>query len=104
VGAHHSLVELLSSAQRSIQIEMFLIGRDATGRSLIEILERKARAGVEVRLLVDAFGAFHTRGSFLDGLRAAGGRWPPPCLPIHRRWSFNLRSHRKLVLVDGAAA
>ena len=62
----------------------------------------RARAGVEVRVMVDAVGSSQTPKRYFDRLRAAGGQmcWYHPL-----RWdtwqNLNQRSHRKLIVVDG---
>jgi len=102
-SAYRRLFEELERAQRSIRVATFILARDATGRALVELLARKAAAGVEVHLLLDALGSLGARGRFLAPLRRAGGHVASflPVLPLHRRWSANLRNHRKLAVIDG---
>ena len=96
------LLEILENAKRTIHITTFILGRDEVGRKIIKVLSRKAREGVEVRLLLDALGSLKTRGRFCQPLRDAGGKVGifMPMLPLHRKWSANLRNHRKVVIVD----
>ena len=84
----------------------FILGRDETGRSIIALLAKKAAAGVEVRLLLDALGCFRTSGEFVDSVRHAGGHVGifMPVLPLRRKWSANLRNHRKVLIVDDDTA
>lgn len=93
-------------AKYSIHITTFILGRDATGRRIIELLARRAREGVKVRLLLDALGCFRSSGSFADPLRAAGGEVGRfmPVMPFTSRGSANLRNHRKLAIFDGTRA
>lgn len=102
VKAYEALVTLLKDAQDSIEIATFILGRDEVGRALVQILAQKAGEGLEVRLLLDALGSLRTRGRFVRPLLDAGGRVGIflPLLPLRRRWSANLRNHRKLVVVD----
>jgi cardiolipin synthase len=103
VVAYTTLVRLLENARESIEIATFILGRDEVGRTIVELLARKARQGVEVRLLLDAYGCLLSRGSFVRPLKDAGGRVGVfmPMLPLRRRWSANLRNHRKMAIVDG---
>jgi len=99
------LVDLIESATRCIRIEMFILHPDPVGRDILERLARRAREGIEVRLLLDAVGSFTTRARFLEPLTAAGGR----VAFSGRLWRLlggraNQRNHRKIVLVDGARA
>lgn len=104
--AFTSLLKLCESAQESIYVATFILGRDATGRAIVDVLARKAREGVEVRLLLDGLGCIWSSGSFAKPLRRAGGRVERfmPVIPLQRRWSANLRNHRKIVVVDHVAA
>lgn len=105
-SAYHGLVNLVEKAERSIHLMTFILGADETGRSIIDLLAKKAAAGVDVRLLLDALGCFRTSGRFVDPLRQAGGKVGVfmPVLPLRRKWSANLRNHRKVLIVDETTA
>lgn len=105
-AAYHTLVSLIDGAQRSIHLMTFILGHDETGRLLIDRLAKRAAAGVEVKLLLDALGCFRTSGTFVDPLRHAGGRVGifMPVLPFRRKWSANLRNHRKVLVIDDTTA
>lgn len=104
--SYREICELIENAQTRIHIVTFILGRDPVGRSLVELLSRKAAEGVEVRLLLDALGCFLTRGRFVDPIRKAGGQVGifMPLLPIRTRFSTHLRNHRKIIAVDGETA
>jgi len=92
----------IHSAQSSIHLESYeFLEGDVTRRFLAAMIER-ARAGVQVRLLVDTLGSFSTHDRYFRDLRAAGGHmlWYHPL-----RWDtwpkMNNRTHRKMLLVDG---
>lgn len=104
--AYAALMELIGQAKHSIHVMTFILGRDEVGRSLIDLLCRKAREGVQVRLLLDGLGCFLSHRIVAGPLRKAGGKVGVflPVLPLRRRWSANLRNHRKIVVVDGQSA
>ncbi|GAC1419882.1 MAG: phospholipase D-like domain-containing protein [Acidobacteriaceae bacterium] len=95
-------LEAVRRATKAINLEFyeFLDGR--VGDELLAALTERARAGVEVRVLVDAVGSFGTPDRYFDGLRVAGGqmKWYHPV-----RWDtwpeLNQRTHRKLLILDG---
>jgi cardiolipin synthase len=92
----------IRAARRAINLEFyeFLPGEVAT--ELLEALTERARAGVEVRVLIDAIGSIPTPNALFDPLRAAGGMmcWYHPFR--WDTWQFmNQRTHRKLLIVDG---
>ena len=104
--AYEQLTALIDGATRRIHIATFVLGNDRIGRALVARLCRRAREGVEVRLLVDAIGTVLARFTLLPGLERAGGRTGVfmPMLPLHRRWRANLRNHRKLAVFDDRIA
>ncbi len=101
-AAYNTIFSLIDGAERSIHLMTFILGHDHTGHSIIDLLAKKAAAGVEVKLLLDALGCFRTSGSFVDPVRRAGGKVGifMPVLPLRRKWSANLRNHRKVLIVD----
>ncbi|MCL1960743.1 MAG: PLDc N-terminal domain-containing protein, partial [Desulfovibrionaceae bacterium] len=52
-----ALLREVESAQRHIHLEYYIFNPDQTGARLLQALTARARAGVEVRLLVDAIGS-----------------------------------------------
>jgi len=100
---YSSLVRLIESATRDIFICVFILKSDAVGRDIVSRLARKASEGVRVRLLLDSVGSFHTPRRALRPIAKAGGRYSF-FLPVFRRplgSHYNLRNHRKTVIVDG---
>lgn len=104
--AYRRFMEMIDGAKESICVTTFILGRDPVGRAIIDALTEKAKQGVKVRLLLDALGSVKTRGRFVKSLREAGGQVGifMPMLPLRRKWSANLRNHRKLFIVDGRFA
>lgn len=104
--AFDAMIRLFESAQKAIHVSTFILGRDETGRAVVDALARKAREGIEVRLLLDGLGCLWSSRSFVQPLRDAGGRVGRfmPVLPLQYKWSANLRNHRKIVVVDHAVA
>jgi cardiolipin synthase len=95
-------LDAIRRARHAINLEYYNFSEGKVSSEILDALIERARGGVEVRLIVDAVGSFHTHSSWFDGLRAAGGkmRWYHPLHPqIWQR--FNNRTHRKLLVVDG---
>ena len=100
------LFAAVQAARHHIHIEIYIYEYDEIGRKLLEMLARKAREGVQVRLLYDAVG---TRGLWwwrLRELREAGGKAEDflPVSVLRRRFRINLRNHRKIIVIDGKLA
>jgi cardiolipin synthase len=104
--AYRALLRLIDSARDHIYVTTFILGRDPVGQAVVAALAKKAADGVRVRLLLDSLGCLRTSGAFVEPIRRAGGQVGVflPVLPLRRRWSANLRNHRKIVVVDGVEA
>jgi cardiolipin synthase A/B len=106
--AFAEILATLESATRSIYISTLILGADEVGDAVLAVLERKAEAGVEVRVLLDSLFKRRAGRTRLVALTNAGGRiaWFMPVwhLPFRRRLRANLRLHRKIIIVDGATA
>jgi cardiolipin synthase len=96
---------LIRSATTSIDLEAFIFHATPIGQTFIDALAERARAGVTVRVVVDAVGSLPTPDHFFDPLRTAGAQvaWYQPF-----RWytlkRWNNRTHRELLIVDGQTA
>lgn len=101
-----TLLREIRSAQKRIHIETYILKADAIGREIISALTQRARAGVEVRLLLDGVGSFGTPQFLCQPLIKAGGEVAQfnPILPMQGKGSANWRNHRKIAIFDGQSA
>jgi cardiolipin synthase len=103
--AYDAMLDTIAGASRWIHFENYIIRSDDAGHRFAELLMRRAREGVHVRVLYDGLGSIGTRRSFWRTLRAAGIEVRPfrplSALDLVRNFS---RNHRKLVVADGARA
>ena len=101
-----TLLREIRSAQKRIHIETYILKADAIGREIISALTQRARAGVEVRLLLDGVGSFGTPQFLCQPLIKAGGEVAQfnPILPMQGKGSANWRNHRKIAIFDGQTA
>ena len=102
-ACYDALVAAIAQARHHVHVEYYIFRDDATGQRIIDALIERARAGVEVRLLVDAVGeglghapvrSMREAGvdvRFFNGVRSS------------RAWRrlMNFRTHRKIVVIDG---
>ena len=100
------IAEDLEAARHHIHLEYFHFEDDWLGERLADILRRKARAGVEVRVIYDAVGSRKAARSFWRKLERAGAQVSPFFAVRFRHLAnrINYRNHRKIVVVDGAIA
>jgi cardiolipin synthase len=98
-----ALQKEIRTAQRDVHVESFIWRDDEVGAEFLELLIETARRGVAVRLLLDELGCFRLRDRYFRPLLEAGGEfsWCHTLSPLRNRYSFNLRNHRKLQIIDG---
>lgn len=96
-----ALIDLIGSAQESLAICFYIFAEDDTSRKVRDALSEAARRGVDVRLVIDGFGAAAS-DEFFAPLSAAGGQY----WRFSARWSqrYLIRNHQKMVIADGARA
>lgn len=100
------MLEELSKAEKFIFLEYFIIAPGKMWDSILAILEEKAAAGVDVRVIYDDMGCILTLPrNYAAQLEAKGIR----CHAFHRfqpilSGSFNNRDHRKICVIDGNVA
>ena len=93
----------IEQAREHVHVQYFIIENDTSGKRLIELLERKAREGVQVKVLYDYVGSFYFRPKVLKRMRAAGIEVHPFMKLTITQFLFRLnwRNHRKIVVIDG---
>ncbi len=102
-----ALLHEIAQARHHVHLEYYIFEPDHTGTQLLQALTARARAGVQVRLLVDAVGSARLvsrrHRALLAALREAGGEYAifHPTRLDRLRPLVNLRTHRKIVVVDG---
>lgn len=101
--AFEAMKQDLKQAKDFIFMEYFIVEDRSSFRELQEILLRKHREGVEVRLLYDDIGSVgYVNLAFAKRLSDAGIRCIPfnPALPVLNLF-MNHRDHRKITVIDG---
>lgn len=102
-AAFPAMVAAIDAAERSVGLATYIFDDDRAGRLLADALARAVARGVAVRVLVDDVGARYSRPVILRRLRRLGvpaARFLPARFPLANPF-FNLRNHRKLLVVDG---
>src|SRR5688572_5625399 len=106
-SAYPEMEAAIREARESINVLFYIWQNDATGLRLRDMLVEKAKAGIQVRVLVDAFGSDKVDREFEAPLIEAGAKiaqfFPTPfdALGAPR---FNFRNHRKILVVDSKVA
>lgn len=97
------LLQDLENARDHIHLEYYIIREETFGLAIKDMLMRKAREGVEVRVLYDDVGCWGLSAGYRLDIERAGGKivpFRPVRFPVFTS-QFNYRNHRKIVVVDG---
>ena len=103
VQAFEAMKQELEKAESFIFMEYFIVEDGSSFREILEILERKVKDGVEVRLMYDDLGSVgYVNLRFAKSLVDRGIRCQVfnPALPVVNLF-MNHRDHRKITVIDG---
>src|SRR5690625_5298356 len=98
-----SLIKDLEQATDHIHLLYYIIRHDQLGTKIADVLIKKAKEGVDVRLLYDDMGSRLLSRNYIRRLEAANikvGAFFPPKIP-KINFKINFRNHRKLAIIDG---
>ena len=96
------ILETVAEARRSVNVMVYIWEPGVMSDRVFDALIERARAGVQVRLLLDGLGGFRTPGSDIARLEEAGGvvaRFRPIRFGLLTR--FHKRNHRRAIVIDG---
>ena len=96
-----AMLSAIASAKQSINLEIYIFDHGEIGTRMAAALAERARAGVEVRLLVDGFGS--SLGPLQEVMASAGVKvrsYKP--LKIYSIDRVGNRTHRRILTIDGA--
>lgn len=97
-----AMLEDIGNADHCVHLETFVWTKGTLETRFVDALSAKARAGVEVRVLIDSVGAVGASEAELERLKNSGAQLASYCKPRWWNWRrFNHRTHRKLLVVDG---
>lgn len=97
------LLNAIEGARSHIHLEYYIYENDETGKSIADVLIKKAQQGVEVRFMYDDFGSHNLGRHFIRRLEENGIE----TAPFYKiRWyalinRLNYRNHRKIIVIDG---
>jgi len=103
---HEAMISAIQSADKTIALTTYIFRRDKLGKALAKALVEADQRGVDVKVLLDGVGNGLLRSRTYRQLRAGGvdvRRF------LHSKWPWrmplmNLRTHRKLLIIDNLTA
>ena len=98
-----AMLEAIGAARKTVNFQAYIVYSDAVGSAFRDALCERARAGVEVRVLLDGIGSgWKLNNSDVRMMREAGCKFayyhPTHSWRIDRT---NRRSHRRILVIDG---
>ncbi len=95
-------VEAIKNARHHIHLEYYIFDEDEIGNTIIELLINKSKEGVKVRLLVDNFGSpkLSKHKHLFENTSVQFAVFQP--VYFGSLANSNYRTHRKILIVDGA--
>ena len=101
--AYPAMLTAIDGATSSIALTTYIFDRGQVADQFVTALARAVGRGVIVRVLIDGVGARYSHPPIVGMLRERGitvASFLPPFIPWPQPY-FNLRNHRKLMVVDG---
>ncbi len=101
--AYPAMLAAIDGATTSIGMTSYIFDNDPAGAQFVDALARAVARGVTVRVLIDGVGARYSRPPITRPLTERGvpnARFLPRIFPLANPY-FNLRSHRKILVIDG---
>lgn len=102
--AYPAMLQAIRAARHTVALQTYIFDNDPIGREMAEAIIDAHRRGVQVRVLIDAVGARYSHPPIVRQLRRAGvttARFMTNPMGVLRMPYANLRSHRKILVVDG---
>lgn len=98
-----SMLEAIASATRTVDFSTYIMWAGHTATTFAEAFMDRARAGVKVNLMVDAWGSARMDRALVTRMEEAGARFVWFRTPRwYTRDKLNNRSHRRILVVDGS--
>ena len=98
-----AMLEAIGKAKKSIFLSSYILKPDQIGQQFAQELISAAERGVDVRILIDAFGelySFKKIRHIFRGTKVQAATFLP--LTLLRSFYLNLRNHRKLLIIDNS--
>lgn len=99
--AYPAMLEAIRSAKDFIFLCSYIFNADRTGRLFVKELAAATERGVDVRVMIDAFGQYYALAKVRNLLKRSKVKFAifmPPSLA--RSCYLNMRNHRKILVVD----
>jgi cardiolipin synthase len=93
----------IANAKKHIHLEYYIIEDDKIGGKVRDLLIKKAKEGIDVKVIYDDLGSWSLSNKYLKPMEEAGIQihaFLPVRFPYFTN-KINFRNHRKIVVIDG---
>ncbi|GER69512.1 cardiolipin synthase [Weizmannia acidilactici] len=93
----------IGNAKESIYVLFYIVNNDGISRDLFNLLAKKAREDIDVKVLLDWAGSRRVTKKMISQLEQAGASFAVSHRPTFPFFFFSLqqRNHRKITVIDG---
>jgi cardiolipin synthase A/B len=107
-ATYKAMIDAIHGARDNVNIGMYIFSDGQVGQMFADALMERQRHGVQVNVMYDSLGSFHTSASFFEKMQQTGIAVLPyrPLNPFAAtlHWELSHRNHRKMLIVDGRIA
>jgi cardiolipin synthase A/B len=102
----NSFLKDIKKAKKSVNLETYIFKSDHIGWMIADALVERAKKGVEVNVIYDAFGSIGSSSDIFSFMRDNGIEVIEynPLIPWRKYFNLTLRDHRKILVIDGSVA
>jgi cardiolipin synthase A/B len=97
-----ALQRAIRGARKSVNFTCYIWKKGKVNDDVVRALVERARAGVQVRVLLDGFGGMRAPRESIEALRNAGARVETfRAARLGKLTRFHKRNHRRAIVIDG---
>ncbi len=103
IETFEAIFKAIEKAKKFIHLQFYIFENGKISQRFYELLAKKRKEGVEVRLIYDSVGSFSFRGKIIKKFKEIGVK-AYPMMPLrfgNLLFTLNYRNHRKIVVIDG---
>lgn len=100
---NRNLFEDINRAEKFVYLHFYIVGKDKVSRDFLQLLEKKASSGVDVKLSVDRIGGYKIKKKVIQQLKEKGVKFTFSKKPKFKNlfYSLHQRNHRRIAVIDG---
>ncbi|OUM47327.1 cardiolipin synthase [Bacillus pseudomycoides] len=102
-GLYQNLFDDINRSEKYVYIHFYIVGKDEVSRNFLQLLEKKASSGVDVKLSVDRIGGYKMKKQVIQQLKEKGVKFTFSKKPKLKNlfYSLHQRNHRRIAVIDG---